>query len=120
MDDIFDFDALHSEFCSLVLDRLEERKTDEEIGFLFNRHNGLCWNFSSFLQNHDLIIGVFAREKLHDKLYNLFGESNVPFNKIGGNTKLNMLDYYTERDEGKLYENPKRLAHLHKYARRTS
>ena len=114
----FDFEDLHGEFCSLVLDSLDGKKS-EESEFEFRSHIGLCGNFDYFLKNHrKLHIGLLDRDRMNYHLSELFGHSTVPFNQVGQLITENMNHYYNERDRGNLYENPLRLAHLRKYATR--
>ena len=117
MDEIFDFDELHGEFCSLVLEHLAGKKTEEDIGFIFHSHAGLCKNFDTFLKRHDSFVFAWNRERLNSRLSGLFGHCSLPFNIVGSHSE-NINNYRDERDRGVLYENPQRLAHLHKYATR--
>lgn len=89
-------------FCNVILDMTEPNSwLDERSNSWFTPEFGLCTNSGRFDQRFGSL--------LYTELENIFEGKTYPFNE-------DAQDYFLEKQQKRVYENPKRIAFLKKYA----
>lgn len=96
-----EMDYYYRNFCKELVAWLDGGEKPE----WFNKNAGICYNFSEYLLEHDVTI-----QDGYDYINDLLGGS-LPFN-FGSSVR-----YKREIDDGSLYKNPARIAHIREYAK---